>query len=513
MVFENLVDLKFRPPQSHFDAYFPTEKGSGTYNFGSLLLTPGDRELTFTIEGKNASSSGHRLKVDRFALSGSGSRREGELFTPSNAHPRSPYYSAYHSGGAVSAIENSLWSGGAVLDYNPDAVPATFTFNVYNDLFCDTSFSSPGAQVSSNCSVKIDSEFKSVAPYISERLVSMDRGYAWTASSVGALTNALLTGAVTPVTVTLSGSDDTNAVAVITRNGRWARFAFARDPGYPLTITNATIFNVADGTSEPITFDDGHSSITLAADGDEIVLSDWVEGWLIEREHDYSVSFSIGAGGGTNGARQWCSITKAPQAWIDGVASAFIPALTHMEVGYPDTAIFRSKPFDTQTVAPQYRYLSWTHQEFWSEGGDVDVRVRSADDYSMTGSVWTAAISSNDGYFQSNYGNSLSGLPRKRYVQYELLLSCGHGGNDSEAHIKTTPTVQDVTIEWSAPSTLVDLLVDLGMGPDCGIVTATVDGQKLVKALQMDIEIFKNSRVGIETAVGTIEIKPMNTGL
>ncbi len=244
-----------------------------------------------------------------------------------------------------------------------------------------------------------------------------------------------------------------------------------------------------------------------------MVVSDWVEGWLIEREQDYRVSFTIEAGGVTNGANQWAAVDGSMQAIVDGISTPFVPALAHMEVGYPDAAIYRSKPFDTQTVAPHYRYLSWTHQEFWSDGGDVDVRVRSADDISMTGSVWTAAYGSYDGYFQSNNRNSLSNLPRKRYVQYELLLTCGHGGNDSEAHITTTPIVQDVTIEWSAPSTLVDLLVDLGMGPDCGIVTATVDGQELVKALQMDIEIYKDGRVGRETAVGTIEIKPMNTGL
>jgi hypothetical protein len=184
-----------------------------------------------------------------------------------------------------------------------------------------------------------------------------------------------------------------------------------------------------------------------------------------------------------------------------------------METGYPDTAIYRSRPFDTQTENPEYRYLSWTQDEFFSEGCDIDIRVRAGDRPDMSDANWTDANSSNNGYFQGNQRNDISALPQRRYVQYEVLFTCGSNPSIPEAHIETTPILRDVTIEWDGPTTLTDVVVDFGTGPDCGIVRATVDGVSLVRALEVDLEIYRDGLTKRETASGCFEIRPLNSGL
>ena len=131
----------------------------------------------------------------------------------------------------------------------------------------------------------------------------------------------------------------------------------------------------------------------------------------------------------------------------------------------------------------------------------------------MSDADWTDAYSSYDGYFQSNNRNNISGLPRGRYVQYEAILTCGRGGSIPGAHITTTPILRDVTIEWEPPRTLTDVVVDFGTGPNCGIVRATVDGIKLVRALEVEIEIYRDGMSRRETAEGRFEIRPLNSGL
>lgn len=514
VVFANLVNLKFMPLPSYFDCYSPTVTSSGPYNAGSVVLQSGTRQLEITVKEKNADSLGYRVQVDRLSLSLAGTSLEAELFDPEYAHPTSPYFHCQKTSGTLTTQSGADWKGGAALSMVPTTIPATFSFDVYSDLFCDTSFNEPAAAIHSNCSAKIDLSFESVAPYISERLVSMDKGIAWSASSMGLATNSLLTLAELPVAVTLFGAGETNTSAVITRNGRWARFTFERDPTNDLVVTDVVLEDIEAGTSEAVTFS-GNNGFRLADDDEEAesITSDWVRNWEIDRSRNYRLSFVIAPDGTTNGVPQWVAGDTLDHATIGGVAANLIPALSSMEVGYPDTAIYRSQPIDTQTANPYYRYLTWTQQEYFDEGGDIDIRIRASDSPVMAGARWTDASGSDSGYFPSNVPNSISALPRGRYFQYEARLSCGHDGGVPSAHIEVTPLLQDVTVEWARPSTLVDVIVELGMGPDCGMVEFSVDGKDVVKAFEAEIEIYKDSRTGRETAAGKIEINPRNTGL
>ena len=49
------------------------------------------------------------------------------------------------------------------------------------------------------------------------------------------------------------------------------------------------------------------------------------------------------------------------------------------------------------------------------------------------------------------------------------------------------------------------------MGPDCGIVTATVDGEDLVEAVEAKMEIYRAGRTGTNTVSGVVKVRPLNT--
>jgi hypothetical protein len=134
----------------------------------------------------------------------------------------------------------------------------------------------------------------------------------------------------------------------------------------------------------------------------------------------------------------------------------------------------------------------------------------------LTEADWLTANGANDGYFESNTGNTLPVLAslRKRYVQYQARFKCNENGSKPATHTNdySGAILRDITIDWPGQTGLVDLLVDFGKGPDCGVVSAKVDGQTFVKGIQVEMSIFKSGRTGVQSASGTLEVRPLNTG-
>ena len=92
-------------------------------------------------------------------------------------------------------------------------------------------------------------------------------------------------------------------------------------------------------------------------------------------------------------------------SYTNGLPCRGTLGLYQLEVGYPSNGVYRSGVFDTKMAAPIFRQLNWTHVEDFARGGDIDIRVRSADSVSgISSSSWTVARPSDDGYFQSNVG-------------------------------------------------------------------------------------------------------------
>jgi hypothetical protein len=74
---------------------------------GSLVLSNGLHTLRFLVTGKNSASGGYKVGIDSVSLSATQSERDGELFTPVNAHPAASFYVATNSGGTISAADMS----------------------------------------------------------------------------------------------------------------------------------------------------------------------------------------------------------------------------------------------------------------------------------------------------------------------------------------------------------------------------------------------------------------------
>ncbi len=219
--------------------------------------------------------------------------------------------------------------------------------------------------------------------------------------------------------------------------------------------------------------------------------------------------------GGVNGPSVYGNTDGITLSTVNGAVTTNLYGVYAVEVGYPRFARFRSGIYDTRMAAPAYKRMSWTEVQLYAEGGDVDVRVRTSDDPLMadvTDANFLTAYGFNNGYFQGNLNNNLVNLPKKRYVQYEALLECGRAGVVGAHTNRPTAVLRDLTIDWPGARGLVDLTVDFGRGPDLGIVNATVDGQALIKGVVVEMTIFKESRLGWNSASGMLEVRPLNTG-
>ncbi|MBU4365745.1 MAG: hypothetical protein KKF10_01275, partial [Verrucomicrobia bacterium] len=514
VVFQNLVTLKIRPPEIQFDGYAPSYCKARTFNWGSVILSNGAHNLKFTIEGKNTNSTGYKVGFDKFSLSPSASPREGEIYLPLNAHPHSPFYSNSLSGGSVSnqdmSSNGASWSGNCQLTYDGAAVSNSITFEVQNDLWCDANFDNPPGVLASNVSRKTDRSFTNSDPFIPDIVISMDKGITWTAegctdSMIGSLDVPDTTPAV--INIIYGG---TNSAAAITMNGEWVRVKFEAGPGTKnLFIKNAKISrqlsetNPVAGTTSNLYFDNG--DIKKKIDAETSAWSDWVPNYVIDKGSNYLVQFDLQVGGGvSNNARAWTNSSIDLSA-IGGVMTKMIVGVSALEVRYPSNGVYRSGIFDTHIADPVYRTLHWTQVQPYPQG-DIDIRVRSGDSSDLSDAgAWLSV-----GYFQDNTDNDIASLPQGRYVQYEALFAIDSTGLLTGTHTNTA-ILRDITIDWDAPTGLVDLQVDFARGPDYGIVSATVDGQSFVKGLEIEMEIFKQSPFGTNTAVGVMEVRPLNT--
>jgi len=558
VIFENLVDLMFRPPDSVYDCYSAEIEHGHSYNFGSLVLTGGMHSLTFKVRGKNTNSVGYNVEIDRVTLSASGSPREGETYLPINTHPRYPYYTCSVTGGTLAAVDMSdvspVWKQRSQLRFLADGEDSALTLRVDNDLWCDNLFDVPNPALRSNCTVKLDYSFTNVAPYVPDIVVSPDRGLAWVPTSAG--TNSPTPKRfqnVTAITNIIVGGHPTFYGP--SRDGKWARIGFERATGYSFYIYDVKLIDPATGHKADLTFVDGkmdryyipattykrttHES-TLT---NHVIWSDWAESVEIREGQTYWVAFKTkemstaelfiyerdlrNALGWTrrdlppgtfrptdeNRASIWANTEHVTMSIQNGTSAPELVSVHALEVCYPVYSVFRSGIFDTQMAAPVYEKLNWTQVERQigpTLVGDVDIRIRSSDTVEgMTNASWTEAKGSDDGYFQSNQDNSLASLGHRRYVQYEARLTMD---DDYSTRDDLIPKLRDCTINWKGPTGLVDLIVDFGKSPSNAVISATVDGQGFIKGIEVDMEIFKRGFPTWKSVRGVLEVRPLNTG-
>lgn len=326
-VFENLVDLHFSPPDAYYDGYWPVVANGGTYNWGGLILGPGTHELKFQVEGKNTASSGYRMEIDKVSLSASASEREGEVFLPINSHPAAPFYDISVSGGVATAVERGSgwsWSGNGALSMIGTGAGSSVTFDIYNDLWCDSNFRSPGPNAVSNCTSDFDSSFQASDPFISDVVVAPSKGSAWSASQVGVAGSPQLFQAPTMVTNVVYGGTNYPEIT-INRSGCWARFQFQRGEFCSLLISNATLLDVTTGLSTNLTFNDGDDFVYMPLDGPETTNSDWLVMYEIDKGHTYHVSFYTDDNIGDQDLDLFVGSTESDIKYLENTGSKYAP--------------------------------------------------------------------------------------------------------------------------------------------------------------------------------------------
>lgn len=502
VIFRNLVELKIRPIPTCFDGYSSSTKKENNFNFGSVVLGPGNHQLVLQVAGKNTSGTGYKLGIDKFSLSASDSDREGEIYLATNIYS---YFTYSNSPGTsvsvsdMSGISDYSWSGNKQLTFTPSAVDQWLALNVYNDLWLDTSFDTPGGSWQENTSVKSDD------------FVSMDKGTNWNALTVfGAETRQTNGLAGNTITVIAHGEYVGMAPSYdnIEFNGRYLRVQFMGPTnGSPESLK---ISNVKGGLWEGtypgtymtnFTFS-GAGAVEIAAGSS--VWTDWVDG-EIDKQYSYFVEFTVDGDTSKDSFAYWSG--SYTNSIINGTNySTNIFAVSKIEVRYPDEGLFRSGIFDTQMKNPSYDKLKWSDVEYGGSppDGDVDVRVRSGSNKTaISSATWVPATN----YLQSGSDNNIAALPDERCVQYETLFTA-RGAHTNSAEL------YDLMIDWSGPTGIVDLNMDLAKGTNYGMYYATVDGQMLAKGLKVEMTIFKSFPFTgrTNTVKGAMEVVPLNSG-
>lgn len=514
VIFRNLVNMTFRPPETRFDGYAPQYERARPVNWGSVVLSNGVHELTFTIEGKNDESTGYKLGVDRFAMSYSGSPREAEWFLPEHTRPTDPYFSASTNGGTIIAEDMSMhgasWSGRSQLTFMPTIGAAStttqLTFYVHNDIWNDTTFDNPPGKMAWNCRRGVDMSFTNEPPFIPEVVIAVNHDRSWEAVYVTATTNSsmIMTGIEDVVNV-IHGSADTSGPEGILFDGDFVRFAFSAGTNAHLHVRNVRFGergvddDFAIGDVQQVRFD---GSVHIRIDADTLVWSDWIP-YVIDREKSYLLKWQRKNAFNDNpvflnSASVWEGDPAYTFTYINHEPTNTVIALEGMEVLYSN-AVYRSGVFDTRVSSPEFTGLSWTQVEHGANG-NIRMRVRSSDFPDMHDADWYPTLGLTD-----NENSNISWINGGRYVQYEASFT------SAGDHTKL-PVLRDVTIAWEAPTGIVDLVVDLARGPDYGIVTAEVNGQSFVRGVEIQLEIFQEGPFGTEKVTGITEVRPLNTG-
>ena len=333
VIFENLVNLRIDAPEAIFDGYNPTEELYGSFNFGSMILDDGVKEVTFTIDGKNDDSSGYKFGIDALRFSTSGSYREGEHYAIESLHPSGDNFERTVVGGTLAAVDmtgiSPEYREDAQLLWTASAVSNTLTLEIKNDMWTDTTFESPVPKELDGTVVYMDDTFTSSVPYIADSVVEPDQGLAWdtTAYADGSYTWTVdrwvdqepgqywETNSFDHVVI-LQGHSGTNASGGLMKSGCGLRILFSGDM-QPVTSTNKPDWyggfeivnawiaqqapsggtNIVSGTQEWLTFNNGNSWASFhewdTANDSRQHWTDWLYNYEIEETNTYLVGFNF----------------------------------------------------------------------------------------------------------------------------------------------------------------------------------------------------------------------------
>ncbi|MDZ4199263.1 MAG: type II secretion system protein [Kiritimatiellia bacterium] len=509
----NLVDWRLNVSGPTFDGYSQTP-GRRAASLGSAMLTDGNHDFTFRVSGKNSRSSSHRIGVDWISASPSGSPREGEAQTISASSGATP---------AMELMPDGTWSGNYRLFFPAGSVGPEFTLRMENDRWEERIFRDTSALfVDDNAIVTFATNLNPQA--FTLRLVG--NGTVWEASEQTGNSGAGMEEQGldnTAVRVILRGGDLLADSGYVRFNGTnvWVRFrsgALLRqlriaeaniaecDPGAPV--------NILPDTRRAIRFGGSTEGII---DPQSSIESDPIP-FHIQKNKSYAITYLL-AHPGWSAPIRWqvwssgaatdhayvirnASTTNLNQAIWGGISTPtnVIPVLESVRAGHPPEGIYRSRIFDTHVAQPGYRTFAWTAQT--PSGSGLEFRIRAGSQPDLSDALsWNLAPTPINGAQLYIAG---------RYAQVQARLTPG-GTNAT-----VTPVLQNFTLRWETETRIVDIGGVFSTGPDHGIFELLVDGRPLVRAVTVDLSVFKDIPTGGGkkrriTASAFAEIVPRNT--
>lgn len=507
ILFTNDIDFKIYPRAQQFDLYSPTTQRSNAISFGSILIASGTHTLRFEIVGKNPLATNYNIGIDCFSLTPSGGIRESDAYIPPTA-----------SSGKTVTIEDMSaygnYSGNNQIRYNSTAIGDYITFLPYYDSWVESNFTD---FILSN--VARDS----VNPTL--RLISRDEsGPDWTADFQ---TSASSEDCPTDLKDTTIRSIISNG-SLLSNNVVMIRVKFTAHSSLPLKIEKAFIservpgtHNAVAGTTTQLYFSDGPIQVGnlptspgtvgigpagTVIPGGNYVLSNWAY-FTIDKDSskDYLVTFYLPNESGNTNVTYWehpglNSYTQSgdyagDDNWASSSSTGNIYALSEIQ-GWSNTGTATSTIYDTKLIAPNYGQLKWAQTN-----NSVSFKMRTSNNPLMTGATDWASIPTT---YSAN-PSSLSGLANNRYVQYQASFSSSYPYN-------ALPVIDNCIIEWPGAASLVEISGYFTKGPQYGIFKLLVDGNDLVKGIEINLSCSENYLGKTYTTSLRTEVSPRNTG-
>lgn len=497
------VTLRFTPTSPTFDGYSATPTTSGAVSFGSVRLSAGDHQIRFQVTGRNDASSGYEMGIDTVSLTPSGGIQEAEVLTVTA------------DTGDPSTIEDmsgvGFWSGNHHREYRSNTIGDYVEFETYYDQWLESNFYSmthSNTVVDGNDPVLtiLSREDQSATP-------------AWQSTGQASTSVALNQPATgeTWRTVISSGS--------IVRSGQMVRFKI-RAGSASLVIQEAYI-GLRSGLTEDLAgaptqlfFDNAPQSdgavdpvgalapgvataVTIPAG--QYVWTNWMETGFGSGV-DYLFSCYVSSGDAaiwqdtTPGAVHSYRVAGNSAATLDITPLSTSDAVFAVEeiATFQASGAAISQIYDTKLDAPSYGTISWSST--LPPAAQIRLYVRTSDDRNMVGATdWSmvAPITTSPA--------NLSGAGSERYIQFRAELDAG-------SPYLTLPTLDDVRITWPGQTALVEVSGQFTKKPDYGTFTVKVDGQDLVNALSVDIELSQDVQGREHTHAVSAEMRPRNTG-
>ncbi len=503
--------LEISPTSPTFDGYNATLTQSGDTSFGTVQLAAGNHTIRFEVTGKNASSSGYRMGIDKVVLTPSGGSQEAEGLTVSASSGRSQAVedmSSFTSAG--------LWSGNYQLEYASTAVSDYITFQTYYDQWLECNFED---MTHSNTEVSGTDPTLTIMSRENQGLSPV-----WTSSAqTSADTADNATGMQNKTVRNLVKS------ANYLGSGEMVRFKFMASSSGSLVIDSAyfgasaagsynfsgasTQLYFGNATVAPAGTDGvgatgttGATTITIPAE--HYVWSNWMNVNTAVGSN-YLVSMVIDTSGAQGSESYWDEGAGNHSYFVDGssptvawtgaeggfTASTAVHAVSEIAT-WTSAGTSTSQIYDTHLASPAYSQMTWNS----NGSGTYLVKARSSSDSQMVGATAWASIAGS-----ASSPMSLATIGSGRYVQFQVTMT-------TASPYSTYPQFDEATLTWPGQTALVEISGQFSKRPNYGTFTVKVDGATIVNALQIDLQAQNTYQGKAQTVSLSAEVKPRNTG-